>query len=201
VNDAYVEMTGYSREELLGSHCSLVVDEAVLEQSAEDLEQILEEETGSATIEADLNRADGSRLPAESRFTALPTVGEEPARKVGVVRDISERRERERALEESERRYRTIAEYFPNGIVALFDDDFTYTLAAGQGFADLPSTPRTSKAGASAKRGATRPPTNSNPSSRPHSTARSGRSNSYADAEGWSAGYLSPTSAATCSRG
>lgn len=141
VNDAYVEMTGYSREELLGSHCSLVVDEAVLEQSAEDLEQILEEETGSATIEADLNRADGSRLPAESRFTALPTVGEEPARKVGVVRDISERRERERALEESERRYRTIAEYFPNGIVALFDDDFTYTLAAGQGFADLPVDP------------------------------------------------------------
>ncbi|WP_232703058.1 PAS domain S-box protein [Halobacterium wangiae] len=141
VNDAYVEMTGYDREELLGSHCSLVVDQAVLEQSAEDLQQIIDGEVAGATIEADIHRKDGTTLPAESRFTALPTVGDDPPKKVGVVRDVSERRKRERELEESERRYRTIAEYFPNGIVTLFDHDFTYTLAAGQGFADLSVDP------------------------------------------------------------
>ncbi|MFU8869571.1 PAS domain-containing protein, partial [Natronococcus sp.] len=53
-------------------------------------------------------------------------------------RDVTERRRRERDLERSERRYRTLAESFPNGIVALFDDDLEFTLAAGRAFEDLP---------------------------------------------------------------
>jgi len=45
--------------------------------------------------------------------------------------DITPLRERERALRESSRRYQTLAENFPRGVVALFDDDLRYTLAAG----------------------------------------------------------------------
>ncbi|MXV63543.1 PAS domain-containing protein [Natronorubrum sp. JWXQ-INN-674] len=43
-----------------------------------------------------------------------------------------ERQQYRRELEVSERRYRTLVEHFPNGIVALFDDDLQYTLAGGQ---------------------------------------------------------------------
>ncbi|RZV08075.1 PAS domain S-box-containing protein [Natrinema hispanicum] len=46
--------------------------------------------------------------------------------------DISEQKERERDLEESERRYRTLVENFPNGMVTLFDDDLEYTLVGGE---------------------------------------------------------------------
>ncbi|QLD90267.1 PAS domain S-box protein [Natronomonas salina] len=56
-------------------------------------------------------------------------------------RDSSERKERERALEESEQRYRTLAEQFPNGAVTMFDEDYRYTLAAGRGFEQIDVVP------------------------------------------------------------
>ncbi|SDK00536.1 ATP-binding protein [Natronorubrum texcoconense] len=43
-----------------------------------------------------------------------------------------EREHHQRELEESERRYRTLVEQFPNGIVALFDEELRYTLGGGQ---------------------------------------------------------------------
>ncbi|MXV64138.1 PAS domain S-box protein [Natronorubrum sp. JWXQ-INN-674] len=47
-------------------------------------------------------------------------------------RDITDRKDRERALEESEQRYRTLIDHFPNGAVALFDDDLQYTIVGGE---------------------------------------------------------------------
>jgi PAS domain S-box-containing protein len=113
-------MTGYSREELLGSHCSLVVGDDV-SASAANLSRVLAAVAGDehATLEADLLRADGERLPAESRFTPLPSDDGEYRGTVGVVRDISDRKERERELE----RYETIVETVGDGIYALDPDD------------------------------------------------------------------------------
>ena len=57
------------------------------------------------------------------------------------IEDITERRKQQRALEKSERRYRTLAESFPNGIVTQFDEELRYTLAEGQAFDYLPQSP------------------------------------------------------------
>ncbi|WIV68394.1 PAS domain S-box protein [Natrialbaceae archaeon AArc-T1-2] len=55
-------------------------------------------------------------------------------------RDVTERKERERELERSERRYRTLIEHFPNGVVALVDEDLHYATFGGtlEGRADIP---------------------------------------------------------------
>ncbi|WP_435175130.1 PAS domain S-box protein [Halorussus sp. AFM4] len=51
-------------------------------------------------------------------------------------RDVTERRDRERRLEESERRYRTLVEHFPNGAVALVDEDLRYRTVGGDPIGD-----------------------------------------------------------------
>ncbi len=104
VNEAYAEMTGYDREELIGTHCSLVVDDAVAEESAEWLQEIANGEASGATLEADLLRADGTSLRAESSFTVLPGDDLDVDWKVGVVRDVSERVAREHELERQRER-------------------------------------------------------------------------------------------------
>ncbi|MGQ4557175.1 PAS domain-containing protein [Halobellus sp. GM3] len=46
-------------------------------------------------------------------------------------RDVTERKDRERQLEESRRRLRTIVDHFPNGAIALVDDDLRYVAFGG----------------------------------------------------------------------
>ena len=57
----------------------------------------------------------------------------DPETMVGVARDITDQKERERALERAKGRYETLVDSFPDGAVFLFDEDLTYTLAGGAG--------------------------------------------------------------------
>ncbi|WP_224448617.1 PAS domain S-box protein [Haloprofundus salilacus] len=131
VNAAYAELTGYSREELVGAHASLVVDEDTITEARERKEAAAGGDAADLTMEAMIQTADGDRVPTEGTFATIETERGE-SEQIGVVRDISERKEYQRKIEESERRYRTLAENFPNGAVALFDGDLRYTAVGGQ---------------------------------------------------------------------
>jgi len=115
VNEAYVEMTGYSREELLGEHCALVVGEDVSTEAAGRSLALQVDGDGHETIEAEIERPDGTTLPAESRFTTIPTRTGTFHGTVGVVRDVRDRKERERQLEKQRERLAALDEL--NGVV------------------------------------------------------------------------------------
>ncbi|RDI70827.1 PAS domain S-box protein [Halopelagius longus] len=118
MNDACAEITGYDRGELYGSHYSLVVGEDVTERIAEFEAAIAAGEVKNKRMEFEIRRRDGGTLPVESTFTPLVSDGEFRGT-VGVVRDISERKERERELE----RYEQLVETVWDGLYALDPDD------------------------------------------------------------------------------
>jgi PAS domain S-box-containing protein len=108
VNDAYAEMFGYEREELVGAPVSLIADEKNAEE-AQQLEAAMRRGTVDApTIEAELPTANGDRLSLEARFALLPGPDDQEYR-VGVVRDISERKTREEELQRQNERLEEFA--------------------------------------------------------------------------------------------
>ena len=135
VNDAFCEMAGYDREELLGEPVTRIHSEDVNEEAAELNDEVRRGERDVATLEFQLLTADGETVPVEGRFG--PYKHGDTSGRVGVVRDITERKQYERELEEAERRYRTLVENYPNGAVILFDEDLEYLIAGGEAFEGL----------------------------------------------------------------
>ncbi|WP_161945964.1 hybrid sensor histidine kinase/response regulator [Halalkaliarchaeum desulfuricum] len=104
VNDSYVEMKGISREELVGTKIDQWVDEGVLERTKPEFERIKKGEQETAQIKYAFKRATGERIPVELRFAPLPTFGGDETGRVGVIRDVTERKQWERELERQNER-------------------------------------------------------------------------------------------------
>ena len=79
-----------------------------------------------------LRRPSGERVWVSVNGAPQWTEDGELERAVFAFEDVTEQRENQRKLEKSERRYRTLAEHFPNGVVGVYDHDLRYTLAAGE---------------------------------------------------------------------
>ncbi|MDS0282771.1 PAS domain S-box protein [Haloarcula onubensis] len=136
VNDAYCHLTGYDREALLGSHVSVVAPEDGLDRGDALRAELLESDETVGTLEAELATADGGTVPIEARF-ALFDRGDEGYGSVGVVRDVTERRKREREL----RRYESIVETVEDGIYTVSEDGvFTFVNDAHKEMIGFPST-------------------------------------------------------------
>jgi len=125
VNDAYAETFGYDPETMIGEHWEeLGIEEDPNRFTEEVLPQLAEEGQWSGT--STFVRADGGTFPAQHSLTHT-----DDDELICVVRDISDRRERERELRRSERRYRALVENFPNGAVGLVDETMRYVTVGG----------------------------------------------------------------------
>jgi PAS domain S-box-containing protein len=97
VNEALVETIGYSKETLLGEHVSKVMEVDHVERGEQLIESLLSAGERQGTFEMDFVKASGERIPIENHLSLLYSDGEFHGT-VGVLRDITDRLERERQL-------------------------------------------------------------------------------------------------------
>ena len=123
LNEAFVSLTGYTRERLLAEGPELVLDDAGVDAFEDAVRALLRAGEGTETVETELYTADRGTVPVEATLTLLSS--KEGIRgTVGVVRDISERREREQELE----RYETIVRAFPDEVYTLDPEGYFTSL-------------------------------------------------------------------------
>jgi PAS domain S-box-containing protein len=104
VNEALEEITGYSESELLGEHVSILMRDEDVTKAQRLIERLLKsDEQRNGTFEMAAVTKDGERIPCEDHMALLrgPDGFEGTA---GVVRDISDRKERERTLRQQNER-------------------------------------------------------------------------------------------------
>ena len=99
VNDATTAMTGYDRAELLGEPVSLVMDDDDIGTAEALIADLVEDEERSTDgFEMAVQPKDGESVPVENRITVLQGEDGSFEGSVGVVRDITERKEHAETL-------------------------------------------------------------------------------------------------------
>ncbi|PSP85241.1 hypothetical protein BRC83_03235 [Halobacteriales archaeon QS_1_68_17] len=124
VNASYAELLGRPRGELVGAHVSELVDEAIMERARSIERALLSGDRESATIEATIDPEEGDPVETEVTFSLLPT--ENGYERVGVVRDITEHKEREQQLQDRVRQQTAVTDL---GRRALADTDLDDLMA------------------------------------------------------------------------
>ncbi|HKA55859.1 MAG TPA: PAS domain S-box protein, partial [Candidatus Binatia bacterium] len=109
VNRAAEQLFGWSRAELIGQHASVVATPASVALAEERTRRFLAgERLPSSTFEAELIRKDGCLMVVEARTRTIRNAAGEPVGFQGSYCDVTERKRMEKALQESEEKYRTI---------------------------------------------------------------------------------------------
>ncbi len=140
MNESYVRMYGYdSKRELVGKNWNI-------HYSPDEYNHIVDGLTGSARGEKQWRgeavgiRRDGGTFPQEASLTTIEGGG-----LICVIRDITERKKSERALKDSEERFRLIADLSPFPISFIGEDgrylyvNDRFTEVFGYTIEDIPS--------------------------------------------------------------
>ena len=134
VNQTFCDLLGYHRDELLGMTPMDVfsAEQATLERDYDAI--IADQDCPASKVEGHYRHKDGRPVPIETRRRALRTKNGWII--VANARDITERKAAERALRDSEQRFRTLTELFASYFWEL-DTDLRFTMVQGLGLREL----------------------------------------------------------------
>ena len=114
VNEAYCEMSGYTRDEFLGLHITDIDADEPQEETAARIARI--HKNGSEIFEVRHRRKDGSIFDVNMSATLLPNSG---GQMVCFCRDITERKQAEKSLLKSEAKFRQLIKTLPLPLVTV----------------------------------------------------------------------------------
>jgi|GEM_PF-1077562 len=133
VNQALLDMLGRTRQEMLGRKTFEFIAPRDLAHYQEMVARI--GTTQNRVYEVTLRAKDGREVHTSFSATTLWGEGDQPGASFAFVTDITQRRQDERALRESEERFREIADLLPTAIFeADLDTRVTYLNQAGLDF-------------------------------------------------------------------
>ena len=115
VNSRLAEIIGFKVDELVGKDFLQFIPKSKLNQITDNLKRRLSGEEVPQVYESRILHKDGSEIDVEFNITTIEA-NDEPAT-LTIIRDITERKQAEVALRESEEKYKAI---FNNAQVALF---------------------------------------------------------------------------------
>lgn len=114
-NPAFEQLTGYAHEEALGLSPSILVDQG------DCLDEIRKALRGTEPVRVEVpgRRKDGSRVWAEWQIVPVADAAGQHTHSIAVLRDTTDRQRAEKALRESEARFRGLFEHAADGIFVL----------------------------------------------------------------------------------
>ncbi len=120
LNDAFAQMHGYSSEELIGKDLS--VFHALHQRPSVEEANREVKETGEFKGEIWHTRRDGTVFPTMMHNSIIRDNAGKPIGMMGALRDISDIKQAEETLRESEEKYRVLFEDSP---ISLWEEDFS----------------------------------------------------------------------------
>ena len=109
VNERYAEMKGADREELVGTDIYDWVTEETAAKARHVRGEIERGERDTAAVEYEFLTADGEQFPVEMRFAQVTSDEGEELDRVGVIRDVRDRKRREESLRRKNERLEEFA--------------------------------------------------------------------------------------------
>ena len=109
VNDRYAEMKGVDREELLGTDIYDWVTDETAAKAQRVRSEMASGEREAGAVEYEFLTVNGERFPVEMRFAQVTSESGEELDRVGVIRDVRDRKRREESLRRKNERLEEFA--------------------------------------------------------------------------------------------
>ncbi|MBD3405150.1 MAG: PAS domain S-box protein [Candidatus Lokiarchaeota archaeon] len=134
-NSTFLDMLGYTEEELTKLRINDITDPEDMKKEIPILQEILEEKRDSFQIDKKFIRKDGSKFWGRTTISLMDEPGIDQKYLVGIVEDITLRREQKEALRNSEEVFHNIFDTIRYGIVYASLDGFIEN--ANQAYLDM----------------------------------------------------------------